>query len=155
MEEYAQVRDECMQSLFGAVARSHSLEIELVRSYTTMRNRWFDAMVLGSFAVVYAFVAHVLAGVAARRVGVEDWPLAAVATTALSSGAALVATMAFDMWAVTAESLRLSSWHLSYRVDRLPWQHPHALIFAARVRLFCLIAILRYRRQHGALGRAA
>jgi len=155
MEEYAQARDECMESLFGAVARNHALEIELVRSYTTMRNRWFDATVLVSFVVVYALVAHALAGLVARRVGVEEWPVAAVAVTALSVGAAQVATMAFDMWAVTAESLRLSSWHLSYRVDRLPWQHHHPLIFAASVGVFWLIALLRYRREHRALGRAA
>src|SRR5437879_3128078 len=44
-----------MASLFGAVARTHGLDIGLVRGYTALRNELYDAIVLLSFTVLYAF----------------------------------------------------------------------------------------------------
>lgn len=154
-KEYAQARDECMQSLFGAIARNHALDIEVVRAYTTVRNRRFDALVLISFAVVYALAAYALAGLIARRFGADDWRLAAVAVIALSFGATIAAMMVFDIWAGTAESLRLGSWHLSYRGDRLPWHHHRVLFFTSSIGLFWLVSLLRYRRQRRLLAGAA
>lgn len=146
-KEYAQARDECMESLFGAVARNHGLDIERIRAYTTVRTGRFDAIVLVSFGVIYALVTYALAGRIARHMGAEDWRVAALAIIGLSLGAAVVAMMGFDMWATAAESLRLGSWHLSYRADRLPWRHHGVLLFSGSVGLFWLISLLRYHRS--------
>jgi len=146
-KEYADARDECMESLFGAVARNHGLDIERVRAYTTMRDGRFDAMVLVSFGVIYAIVTYALAGRIARHSGTEDWRVAALAVIGLSLCAAVVAMMVFDMWAATAENLRLGSWHLSYRWERLPWRHHGVLLFSGSVGLFWLMSLLRFRRS--------
>lgn len=146
-KEYAHALDECMESLFGAVARNHGLDIDRVRAYTTMRNGRFDAMVLVSFGVIYAIAAYALAGRIARQTGTEDWRVAAFAVIGLSLGAAVVAIMVFDMWASTAENLRLGSWHLSYREDRLPWGHHRVVLFTGSVGLFWLMSLLRFRRS--------
>ena len=154
-EEYAQARDTCMESLFAAVARNHDVDSDLVRAYATVRNRWFDAMVLVSFALVYALIADALARRLVRLTGADDWRPAAVAVIALSLGAAVIGLMVFDLWAATAENVRLASWHLSYRGSRLPWERHRVLLIISGVGLFCLISVVRYRRAHQVLSRAA
>jgi hypothetical protein len=146
-KEYDQARDECMESLFGVVARNHGLAIDRVRAYTSLRNWRFDVMVLVSFGVIYLIATYAIAGRLGRHIGTEDWRVATLAVIGLSLGAAVVAMMVFDMWASTAESLRLGSWHLSYREDRLPWHHHGVLLFSGSVGLFWLISLLRYRRS--------
>lgn len=155
-KEYAQARDECMESLFNAVARNHALDIRAVRGYMTLRSGRFDAIVLVSFTVVYGLAAYVLAGFIAWRFAADDWCVVALAVVGFSLGASVAAMMVFDLWAGTAESLRLGSWHLSYRRERLPWRQHRVLLFASSVGLFWLISLLRYRRptRQGADGAA-
>jgi hypothetical protein len=143
--EYDVALEECMESLFGAVARNHGLDIERVRAYTTLRNGLFDVMVLVLFSGIYAIAAYAIAGRIARQIGAEDWRVVALAVIGLSLGAAIVAMLGFDMWAITAENLRLGSWHLSYREDRLPWRRHGVLLFTGSVGVFGLISLLRVR----------
>jgi len=150
-QEYDQARDECMASLFGAVARTHGLDIGLVRGYTALRNELYDAIVLLSFTVLYAFTAYALAGRLARRFRADERNVAVLAAIGLSFTSALVAMMVFPLWTETAESFRLGSWHLSYRAERLPWRHHGVPLFTSCVGLFLLILLVRFRRS---LGRA-
>src|SRR5438132_14247599 len=90
-QEYDQARDECMASLFGAVARTHGLDIGLVRGYTALRNELYDAIVLLSFTVLYAFTAYALAGRLARRFRADERNVAVLAAIGLSLTSALVA----------------------------------------------------------------
>jgi hypothetical protein len=145
--EYDQARDECMASLFGTVARTHGLDIGLVRGYTAVRNELYDAIVLLSFTVLYAFTAHTLAGRLARRFRADERNVAVLAAIGLSFSSALVAMMVFPLWAETVESVRLGSWHLSYRAERLPWRHHPVLLFTSCVGLFLVISFLRYSRS--------
>jgi hypothetical protein len=154
-EEYTQARDNCMQALFVAVAQNHSLDTAVVRAYTTVRNSWFDGTVLVSFAVLFALVAYGLAGRMIRLTVTEDLRLVAVAVIAIALAAALLGMMFLDMWSTTVESLRLGSWHLSYRADRIPWTHHRSWLFTGSVALFCLITLLRYARWRRLLGRVA
>lgn len=144
-----------MQALFVAVAQNHSLDTAVVRAYTTVRNRWFDGTVLVSFAVLYSLVAYGLVGRMVRLTVTEDSRLVAVAVIAVAFAAAMIAMMVFDIWSVTMESLRLGSWHLSYRAARIPWGHHRRLLFTGSVALFCLITLLRYGPRRLLLGRAA
>src|SRR5213078_1242861 len=98
-----------MASLFGAVARTHGLDIGLVRGYTALRNELYDAIVLLSFTVLYASTAYTLA----RRFRADERNVAVLAAIGLSFTSALVAMMVFPLWTETAESFRLGSWHLS------------------------------------------
>jgi len=151
-QEYDQARDECMASLFDAVARTHGLDIGLVRGYTAVRNELYDAIVLLSFTVLYAFIAHTLAGRLARRFRADERNVVALAAIGLSFSSALVAMMVFPIWTETAESFRLGSWHLSYRAERLPWRHHTVLLFTGCVGLFLLISLVRFRRSLGRAG---
>jgi hypothetical protein len=136
-----------MESLFSAVARNHAVDIALVRGYTTLRDGRFDAVVLISFGLVYALVAYALAGLITRRFAADDWRVAAIAVIGFSFGGAAAGMMVFELWTVTAESLRLGSWHLSYREARLPWRQHRVLLFTSSVGLFWLISLLRYHRS--------
>lgn len=51
-----------------------------------------------------------------------------------------------EQWATIAESIRIGSGHLSYRMDRLPWIRYRTPLFAAGVALFLFVAAVRYRR---------
>jgi hypothetical protein len=145
--EYAHARDECMDSLFAAIARTHGLDTAQVRAYTAVRDRRFDAGVTISFALLYALVAFVLAGSIVRAWGRDDRAVALVWLIGLSCSAAIIATMAFDLWATTAESLRLGSWHLSYRAARLPWNGHRVMFLTGSVGLFWLITLARLGRR--------
>ena len=145
--EYAHARDECMDSLFAAIARAHSLDTAQVRAYTAVRDRRFDAGVTISFALLYALVAFVLAGTIVRAWGRDDRVAAFIWLISLSCCTAIIATMAFDIWATTAESLRLRSWHLSYRAERLPWNSHRVLFLTGSVGLFWLITLARLGRR--------
>ena len=46
-----------------------------------------------------------------------------------------------------AESIRLGSGHLSYRLDRIPWRQHHLSLFIAGVVLFWIAAAIQSRRQ--------
>src|SRR5207249_9783000 len=150
-QEYDQARDECMASLFGAVAHSHGLDIGLVRGYTAVRNELYDAIVLLSFTVLYVFTAHTLAGRLARRFRADERNVAVLAAIGLSFSSALVAMMVFPIWTETAESFRLGSWHLSYRAERLPRRHHGVSLSISCFGLPLLSFLVRFRRS---LGRA-
>ena len=144
--EYAQARDDCMESLFGAVSRNHGVDIAIVRAFRTRRNRWLDAMVLISFALAYASAAYALAGLITRRFAADGWPAAGIAVVIVSLAAAVTGLLFLDLWTTAAENIRLGTSHLSYRTERLPGRTHRALWFAAGVALFWLISALRYRR---------
>ena len=153
--EYTQARDDCMQALFIAVAQNHGIDTVVVRKYTAVRDRLFDGTVLVSFGLLFALVAYGLAGRAVHHPMTEDPRLVAAAVIALALAAAIIGTMAVDLWSTTMESLRLGSWHLSYRADRIPWAHHRSMLFTGGVGLFCLIAFLRSDRWRWLRGRAA
>jgi hypothetical protein len=142
---YAHARDACTASLFGVVARTHSVDVETVRAFSLHRNGWFDALVLLSFAAVYGCAATVLGEFIRRRFPGDEWPAAVVSTVIVSLAAAGFGLLCVDLWAIGTESVRLGTNHLGDRVGRL-WtrQHPIA-IFVASVILFWLAAAWRYR----------
>jgi hypothetical protein len=150
-DEYRKERDACLASLFSAVARNHAVDVAIVREYATGRSRGFDAAVLIAFGVGYGLAVYTLSGVIIRRFAPDGGRATMVAAIPLSIGVAVAGLMLFGMWAGTAESLRLGSWHLSYRGERLPWRQHRVWLFMGAVGLFWLASLLRYRRatEHG------
>src|SRR5262245_38002987 len=144
--EYARVRDECMASLFAAVARTHSVNIAIVRAHTIQRDILFDAVVLVSFGAVYVLAGYAIATFITRRFAADGWRVSAIAVIALSLGTATAAMMVGDLWSTAAEALRLGRGHLSYRVERLPWRQHRGLFFAGSLGLFWVVSILQFRR---------
>jgi hypothetical protein len=53
-----------------------------------------------------------------------------------------------EEWSILAESIRVNTKHLSYRVDRLPWvRHQIGFCFLCVV-LFWGAAVARFRMRH-------
>ena len=144
--QYAGARDGCMRSLFSEIAQTHSVDSQTVRDYTSVRDSGYDALVVLGFGLLYAGAAFLVAGAVLRRQARsskgETWVALAIASLA----SALIALLVFDIWATSAESLRLGSWHLSYRVARLPTMHHHLAVFLDAAGLFWLVGLGRHRR---------
>ena len=50
-----------------------------------------------------------------------------------------------EQWSITAESIRVGTGHLSYRVDRLPWVQHRIGFFVLCVAVFWSAAVVRFR----------
>lgn len=145
--QYAGARDGCMRSLFREITAAHSVDTGTVRDYTSVRDSGYDAMVVLAFGLGFAGAAFLIAGAVLRRQARGSNGEALVALAIASLASALIALLLFDIWATSAESFRLGSWHLSYRVARLPTMHHHLAVFLDALGLFWLVGLGRYRRQ--------
>jgi hypothetical protein len=55
-----------------------------------------------------------------------------------------------EQWSTMAESIRVGTGHLSYRVDRLPWVQHRIGFFVLCVAVFWSAAVVRFRCVHSA-----
>jgi hypothetical protein len=142
--EYDRRRNECMEALFNGLATNHRVDVALVRQYRFDRDIVLDAIVMISFGALYVVVAYYFAGRIRRRFPPGEagfWIMA----LAMAMGVSLVGVLLGNIWAVTIETLRLNSVHLSYRMDRIPWrQHWPELLICGFV-IFGLVALIRSR----------
>ena len=145
---YNNARDLCMDWLFANVATDDGVTAQAVSAAVTQRPMAFDLAVTLSFAVFYFLVANAMAQRIWRRFPIQDgWIAGVIATAAVSIvvGAAGVFTGA--IWAGTAESIRLGTGHLSYRLNRVPWRHHQFALFMVAIALFWIAAAVQSRRR--------
>src|SRR5690348_3893749 len=89
-----------------------------------------------------------LAGWLLRRYPPEESMAAALAMSFFFSLAFGVGgLMLGEQWSITAESIRVGSGHLSYRVDRLPWVQHRLGFFVVCVAVFWSAAAVRFRMR--------
>ena len=149
---YSRVRDQCMATLFGIVGRRYGVTPDDVRRATAHRPWTFDAVVLISFASIYALIVSAIV----RRVlsgGLSENSFASGLAIGLTSIVlAALAFLPWRVWSGLAESIRLGNGHVSYRDGRIPWRH-HPVEFAIGcLVVFWFVAIaqaLSKRRRHG------
>lgn len=149
---YRQTRDTCMTALFSAVARSHGVSTHEVRKSLARRPAGLDLAVMLSFAVFYGFVAYGVTRGVCRGFPLEggwDSAVAVVATMVTSILVSVLGVLVGEWYALAIEMIRVGNGHLSYRVDRIPWNQHRAELFFAGVAVFWLIAGLRYRASGG------
>jgi hypothetical protein len=149
---YANVRDQCMATLFARISQSHGIDVSTVREYARQRDIIFDAGVLLLFAFAYIGIAYQLVGRVTRRFpGDERFALAA-AIIIVSVMTAFAAVLVGDSWSIATEVLRVGNGHLSYRTERLPWRQYRPAMIATAFGVFWLIAVVRIKteRMHGA-----
>ncbi|MBI1787292.1 MAG: hypothetical protein HYR60_07035 [Acidobacteria bacterium] len=144
--EYARTRERCMAALFEVIGNNHGVTPQQVRQSLAHRRTSLDLAVILSFAVLYGFAASVVA----RRVRCrfpldEGWLAGVVATVMTSAVVSTAGVLLGEMWSLAAETVRIGNDHLSYRVDRIPWNQHRLDFFAGGVVLFWLIAGLHYR----------
>ena len=141
---YHRRREACMASVFSILSARHGVDVDVVAEYRLRRNRIADAVVMGSFGVLYLGVVYFLAGLILRRFSAE--PVAAVAATvAVSVALGWAGTMLGEVWSILMETARLGRGHLSYRVARIPWVQHRTALFVVCMIAFWAIAAVRYR----------
>ena len=68
-----------------------------------------------------------------------------VMTLTMAVGVSLVGVMVGNLWSIVIESLRLNSWHISFRMGRIPWRHHWVVLFVWGFLIFGLLALIRSR----------
>ena len=135
-----------MAALFDVIAANHQVTREQVRWSVLHRRMRDDLGVFLSFGALYGILAYGVARRAHRRFPLEEGRAAAltvilVVSFLISAGGVMVG----EVWAITVESLRIGTGHLSYRTSRIPWVQHKAELWVAGVLMFWSIAIYRYR----------
>jgi hypothetical protein len=145
-EPYRAAREHCMATLFEAVSRSHQVSGEAVRQAVDHRWVGYDALVLLPFAVLYAYVAGLVASRILNSAFGPSLVLTGLSLVAASVAVGIIGFGVGSLWSGVADSIRVGfTGHISYRLNRIPWrQHPEEM-FASCMALFWLVAVASYR----------
>ena len=153
---YTRTTDSCKTALFTEVAHNHGVSLQEVRKSLDRRPLGLDLSVMLSFAALYSLVAYQIAGRVRKNFPLDGGSdtVAAVAATVLTalfvSGPAVLIG---EWYALAAEMTWIGNGHLSYRTDRILWNHHRLELFLTGVLFFFVIAAFRYRKRPEADGR--
>jgi len=140
-----EVMNTCRNTLLKQISMSHNVPPREVVQFFGRRSRGIDLAMILPFLLLYGLLATLLAGWLRRRYPPEDGMTAALAMALLCSLVFCIGGLLLgEGWSGTAESLRVGTGHLSYRVDRLPWAHHRIGFFVLCVALFWLAAAVRF-----------
>lgn len=146
-EAYAQARNRCLGAMLEAIGNAHGVTATKVFESLGRNRAAVDVAVNLPFVLLYGFAMSVIARHIWRRYPPEDgWMAGATIVVLCSVVFGAGAVLLGEVWSTTAESARVGSGHLSYRVERLPWIRYRGEVFAFTVFLFLFIAALRYRK---------
>ena len=136
---YGRARDTCMAGLFEIIATARGVTSEQVRESLTVRSPGWDLAVMLSFALLYIVAAYAIV----RHL--EKIEAAFVMKAYASLAVSLAGVLLGEIWALSAEGMRIGTGHMSYRVWRVPWLHHEPALFAAGLVLFWIVAMPRAR----------
>ena len=141
-----EVMNTCRNSLLKQISTSHNVSPREVVQFFGRRSLAIDFVVILAFFLLYAWLAMLLAGWLLRRYPPEESMTAALAMSLFCSLAfGLGGLLLGEQWSTTAESIRVGTGHLSYRVDRLPWVQHRIGFFVLCVAVFWSAAVVRFR----------
>ena len=141
-----EVMNTCRNSLLKEISTSHNVSPREVVQAFGRRSFVIDLTILVPFFLLYGLAAMLLAGRLLRRYPPEDSMIAAVAMALLCSVAFGVGGLLLgEAWSTAAESIRVGTGHLSYRVDRLPWVQHRMGYLVLCVAVFWGAAVARFR----------
>jgi hypothetical protein len=143
--EYEARRDECMESLFNGVASQHSVDVALVRQYSQERDVLADLAAILSFALFFVAASYYLVDRMRRRFDVDERANFWIMTAVMSVGASVVGLFVLILWSIVFETYRLSSVHLSYRMNRIPSRQYWFVFLLCGIVVFWLAALIRSR----------
>jgi len=141
--EWDQQCQKCMESLFTGVAKTHGVDVAVVRNYSRERDVVIDAAVILGFTLIYAVVAYFLAGRIRQRFPAGEPGFWVMAVT-MAGGVSLVGVLIGIFVSIIVETYRLNSVHLSYRMFRIPFREYWAVFFLGGVVIFILASLSRY-----------
>ncbi len=135
-----------MAAMFKVIANNHGVTPEQVLQSLVNRRASLDFAVIVAFAVLYGFAASASARRISRRYPLhEGWFASVVITVFASAVFSTAGVLLGEIWSLAVETFRVGNGHLSYRVDRIPWNQHRLGLFIGGVVLFWLITGLHYR----------
>lgn len=141
--EWDQRVGECLNTLFTGLAKTHGVDVAVVRQYSRERDVVVDAAVILGFAFIYAVVAYGFAGRIRQRFPPGEPGFWVMALT-MAAGVSLVGVLIGIFGSIIIETLRLNSVHLSYRMFRIPFREHWVILFVGGVIIFISAALLHY-----------
>ena len=145
-EAYRHAREQCMATVFDALANHHGVRVAQVRDALLYRRASVDALILTLFVAFYIIAANTIARWIAHSALAEARVVLWIATAVAAFGAAASGLVLFGQWAAAFEMIRIGNTHLSYRVGRSPWLEHRGEALIGGVVLFMLLAAYRYSR---------
>lgn len=144
----SQVMNTCRDSLLKQISTSHNVPPKEVIQFFGRRSLGIDLAVILPFLLLYGLLATLLAGWLRHHYPPEDSMTAALAMALFCSLVFGVGGLLLgEEWSLTAESFRVGTGHLSYRVDRLPWAQHRIGFFVLCVAIFWSAAAVRFRAR--------
>jgi hypothetical protein len=146
-DAYQQTREQCMATLVEAVANHHGVSTGQVRSALAYRRASVDLLVLAAFVAFYIAVANAIVRWMFRSVPFDGPWRRSLATTIAACGAGAGGVMLFGVYFATFEMIRIGNTHMSYRVERIPWNQRQSEFLVGGIVLFALVAAYRHARD--------
>ena len=146
LPEWEQRCGECMDTLFAGVAKQHGVDLTVVRQYSRERDVVVDIAIILSFGILYTVVVYFYVGRIRRRFPPGE-PGFWVMTLTMAVCVSLVGVMVGNLWSIVIESWRLNSWHISFRMGRIPLRQHWVVLFVWGFLIFALVALIRSRGQ--------
>jgi len=144
--EWDQRCQECMETLFTGLAKTHSVDVATARQYSRERDVVVDAAVILGFASIYVVAAYLLAGRIRKRFPPGEPGFWVMALT-MAGGVSLVGVLSGIFGSIIVEEYRLNTAHLSFRMFRIPFRQHWVILFVAGAIIFTLAALIRYRKK--------
>jgi len=141
--EYDRQCQNCMETLFTGVAKTHGVDVAAVRNYSRERDVVVDAAVILGFAFSYVMVAYRFAGRIRKRFPAGESGFWVMALT-MAAGVSLIGVLIGIFGSIIVETYRLNSVHLSYRMFRIPFREYWVIFFLGGVIIFILASLNRY-----------
>jgi len=141
--EWDQRCEECMESLFAGLAKTHGVDIATVRDYSRERDVVVDTAVIVGFALIYVLAAYLFAGRIRRRFPPGEPGFWVMALT-MAGGVSLIGVLSGIFGSIIVEEYRLNTNHLSFRMFRIPFREHWVILFVCGVIIFVVAALLRY-----------
>lgn len=136
--------NQCFAKLSSIIISEHGVTRAQYTNSMGQRPLLFDAFVAISGMLLYAWASDKGLAKLLRKYGTAGLDLSGWAMVAyVSLIAAGLAVFGGEQWAGLWENFRIGNGHLGYRVDRIPWGHHRAAIFAAGLALFWFVFWLR------------
>ena len=154
-ETYEVERDQCMQRLFGEIAKEHGVPVGQVSDSLGHNRAYLDLAEVLPFALLYTLATIVCARRIWRRYPLEDGYAPGITMALFVSLAfAVGGTMLGEQWNWFVETHRIGNNHMSYRAWRMFWPEHRLELFAAALLIFWLAAInaahsIRLERLNG------
>jgi hypothetical protein len=146
-DEYAAARERCLATLLAVAASTHGVDAQQVRDLIRRRPLALDVFVVLSFAMLYVLISSGVVGGILRRFPADEPTPVLISSVVAAIVLSVSGVLALGLWAGTIEMARIGDTHLSYRADRLPWNHHTLDLFMSGFVLFLATAAWRYYRH--------